>query len=129
FLVDAVAFIHPGHGLAIGRGIGRSGIRKEYYLETRCDVLVRNREVFAYWRRLGLLYMFLGLEALDEEGLKLHRKRVTPGENFQALEIARELGFTVAVNIIADPDRDAHSLAIVHAEGRGVATSVPGADA
>src|SRR5881296_3217434 len=121
FLVDDVAFIHPEHGFAIGREIERRGIRKEYYLETRCDVLVRNREVFAYWRRLGLLYMFLGLEALDEEGLKLHRKRVTPGENFQALEIARELDFTVAINIIADPDWDERRFAIV----REWALSVP----
>src|SRR5262245_40337121 len=78
FLVDDVAFVHPEHGFAIGRELERRGVRKEYYLETRCDVLVRNREVFAYWKRLGLRYMFLGLEALDEEGLKLHRKRVSP---------------------------------------------------
>src|SRR5712664_2904009 len=103
FLVDDVAFIQPEHGFAIGRELERRGIEKQYYLETRCDVLVRNREVFAYWKRLGLHYMFLGVEALDEEGLRLHRKRVTPSENLQALEIARELGFTVAVNIIADP--------------------------
>src|SRR5213594_3041485 len=121
FLVDDVAFIHPEHGFAIGREIERRGIRKGYYLETRCDVLVRNREVFAYWRRLGLLYMFLGMEALDEEGLKAHRKRVTPGENFKALEIARELGFTVAVNIIADPDWDERRFDIV----REWALSVP----
>jgi magnesium-protoporphyrin IX monomethyl ester (oxidative) cyclase len=113
FLVDDVAFIHPEHGFAIGQALEKRGVKKQYYLETRCDVLVRNREVFAYWKRLGLLYMFLGLEALDEEALKLHRKRVTPGENFKALEIARELGFTVAVNIIADPDWDERRFAIV----------------
>src|SRR5947208_9489262 len=78
FLVDDVAFVQAEHGYAIGREIERRGIGKEYYLETRCDVLVKNREVFAYWKRLGLHYMFLGLEALDEEGLRLHRKRVTP---------------------------------------------------
>ena len=54
------------------------GIRKHYYLETRCDVLLRNREVFAYWARLGLRYMFLGIEAIDAEALRLHRKRVDP---------------------------------------------------
>jgi hopanoid C-3 methylase HpnR len=121
FLVDDVAFIHAEDGFAIGRELERRNVRKEYYLETRCDVLVKNREVFAYWKRLGLLYMFLGLEALDEEGLKLHRKRVTPGENFEALEIARELGFTVAINIIADPDWDERRFAIV----REWALSVP----
>ncbi|PYM31387.1 MAG: hopanoid C-3 methylase HpnR [Candidatus Rokuibacteriota bacterium] len=113
FLVDDVAFVQPEHGYAIGRELERRGVRKEYYLETRCDVLVKNREVFAYWKRLGLHYMFLGLEALDEEGLRLHRKRVTPNENLRALEIARELGLTVAVNIIAEPDWDERRFAIV----------------
>ena len=113
FLVDDVAFVQPEHGYAIGRELERRGVRKEYYLETRCDVLVKNREVFAYWKRLGLHYMFLGLEALDEEGLRLHRKRVTPNENLRALEIARELGLTVAVNIIAEPDWDDRRFAIV----------------
>jgi hopanoid C-3 methylase len=113
FLVDDVAFIHPEHGFAIGEALERRGVRKQYYLETRCDVLLRNREVFAYWKRLGLHYMFLGLEALDEDALRLHRKRVTPGENFKALEVARELGFTVAVNIIADPDWDERRFAII----------------
>ena len=106
FLVDDVAFIQAEHGFAIGREIERRGIRKQYYLETRCDVLIKNREVFEYWRRLGLHYMFLGVEALDAEALRLHRKRVTPNENMRALEIAREIGFTVAVNIIADPSWD-----------------------
>src|SRR5919108_3348949 len=113
FVVDDVAFIQPAHGFAIGREVERRRVRKQYYLETRCDVLLRNREVFAYWKRLGLHYMFLGVEALDEEALRLHRKRVTPGENFKALEVARELGFTVAVNIIADPDWDERRFEIV----------------
>jgi hopanoid C-3 methylase HpnR len=113
FIVDDVAFIRAEHGFAVGRELERRSVRKQYYLETRCDVLIKNREVFAYWRRLGLQYLFLGLEALDEEGLKLHRKRVTPGENFRALEIARELGFTAAVNVIADPDWDERRFAIV----------------
>ena len=120
FLVDDVAFIHPEHGFAIGREVERRRIRKRYYLETRCDVLVKNQEVFAYWRRLGLHYMFLGLEALDEEGLKLHRKRATPGENFKALDIARALGFTVAINIIADPDWDERRFAVIREWAAGV---------
>ncbi|HET7876753.1 MAG TPA: hopanoid C-3 methylase HpnR [Methylomirabilota bacterium] len=106
FLVDDVAFIQAEHGLAIAQEIERRRIRKQYYLETRCDVLLKNQEVFAYWRKLGLYYMFLGVESIDEEGLKLHRKRVTPNENMKALEVARKMGFTVAINIIADPSWD-----------------------
>ena len=113
FLVDDVAFVHPEHGFAIGQALERRNVRKQYYLETRCDVLLRHPDVFAYWKRLGLEYMFLGVEALDEEALKLHRKRVTPTENLKALEVARTLGVMVAVNIIADPGWDERHFAIV----------------
>ena len=102
FIVDDVAFIQAEHGMAIGDAIARKGIRKQYYLETRGDVLLRNKEVFRFWKRLGLTYMFLGVEAIDEEGLKKHRKRISLGRNFEALEFARSLGLTVAINLIAD---------------------------
>src|SRR6202012_2178072 len=99
----------------------RRHIRKQYYLETRCDVLLRNEEVFRRWRRLGLNYMFLGLEALDEEGLTAFRKRTTPMVNNKALEVARSIGLMVAINIIADPDWDESRFAFV----REWAMSVP----
>jgi magnesium-protoporphyrin IX monomethyl ester (oxidative) cyclase len=103
FIVDDVAFVHPEHGMAIADAIERRGITKRYYLETRCDVLIRNEAVFARWAKLGLRYMFLGLESLDADQLKLFRKRVTPNQNFEALAIARKLGIQVAINLITDP--------------------------
>jgi magnesium-protoporphyrin IX monomethyl ester (oxidative) cyclase len=103
FIVDDVAFIHPEHGMAIADEIERRKIKKRYYLETRCDVLIRNEEVFARWAKMGLTYMFLGLESLDAEQLKTFRKRITPNQNFQALEVARRLGINVAINLITDP--------------------------
>src|SRR5438876_7741605 len=120
FIVDDVAFIHPEHGLAIADEVERRKIRKQYYLETRCDVLLRNREVFERWRRLGLTYLFLGLEAIDEEGLKLHRKRVSPSVSFEALEVARAMDLTVAINIIADPDWDERRFATIREWARSV---------
>ena len=121
FIVDDVAFIKAEEGDEIARQLERRNIRKQYYLETRCDVLVRNEEVFRRWRRLGLNYMFLGLEALDEEGLTAFRKRATPKVNNQALEIARSMGLSVAIKIIADPDWDEARFAFV----REWAMSVP----
>jgi hopanoid C-3 methylase len=77
--------------------------------------------VFRRWKRLGLNYMFLGLEALDEDGLKAFRKRTTPKVNNEALEVARSIGLSVAINIIADPDWDEARFAFV----REWAMSVP----
>src|SRR5208337_5009741 len=106
FIVDDVAFVHERHGMEIGEAIARAGIRKRYYLETRGDVLLRNKDVFRFWKKIGLRYMFLGVEAIDEEGLKKYRKRVTLSKNFEALEFARSLGIMVAINLIADPGWD-----------------------
>jgi magnesium-protoporphyrin IX monomethyl ester (oxidative) cyclase len=103
FIVDDVAFIHPEHGMAIADEMEKRKIRKRYYLETRCHTLIRNQEVFARWAKMGLAYMFLGLESLDAEQLKIFRKRATPNQNFEALEVARKLGIDVAINLITDP--------------------------
>ncbi len=113
FIVDDVAFIQDQHGFAIGEAIARKGIRKKYYLETRGDVLLRNKEVFRFWKTLGVSYMFLGLEAIDEDGLRKYRKRVPLGRNFEALEFARSLGIRVAINLIADPDWDEQRFATI----------------
>jgi hopanoid C-3 methylase HpnR len=113
FIVDDVAFVQSRHGFEIGEAIARRGIRKQYYLETRGDVLLRNKDVFRMWTRLGLQYMFLGLEAIDEEGLRKYRKRISLGHAFEALEFARSLGIAVAINLIADPEWDRERFAVV----------------
>ncbi len=121
FIVDDVAFIRPEHGNAIADEVERRGIRKQYYLETRSDVLLRHPEVFERWARLGLRYMFLGMEAIDAEGLDLFRKRISPDENFRALEAARRMGIQVAINLIVDPAWDEERFRVV----REFALSVP----
>ncbi|MFD1657489.1 hopanoid C-3 methylase HpnR [Streptomyces caeni] len=121
FIVDDVAFIRPEHGDAIAAELERRRVRKQYYLETRSDVLLRNTEVFQRWTRLGLRYMFLGMEAIDAEGLDLYRKRVSPDDNFKALETARSLGISVAINLIVDPAWDIERFRVV----REFALSVP----
>src|SRR6516164_9101120 len=113
FIVDDVAFIHERHGIEVGEAIARANIRKQYYLETRGDVLLRNKEAFRLWARLGLRTMFLGLEAIDAEGLKKFRKRVALDKNFEAVEFARSLGINVAVNLIVDPDWDHERFRVV----------------
>src|SRR5215211_6597085 len=43
------------------------------YLETRGDVLLRNKEVFKLWQLLGLNTMFLGLPSLSETNFTFTR--------------------------------------------------------
>ena len=113
FIVDDVAFLQPEQGFEIGELIARRGIKKNYYLETRGDVLMRNPEVFQFWKKIGLEFIFIGFEAIDEEGLSLFRKRTSLGKNFEALECARSLDLSVAINIIADPSWDRERFRVV----------------
>jgi hopanoid C-3 methylase HpnR len=113
FIVDDVAFIQEKMGFEIGEALARQGIKKEYYLETRGDVLLRNKDVFKFWKELGMSYMFLGIESIDEEGLEKYRKRIDLSRNFEALEFARSLGINVAINIIADTDWDHERFRVV----------------
>ena len=113
FIVDDVAFIQERHAIAIGEAIARKNIRKNYYLETRGDVLLKNKEVFKFWKKLGVTQIFLGIEAIDEEGLQKFRKRIPLGRNFEALEFARSLGLYVAINLIADPDWDRERFRVI----------------
>src|SRR5262245_6024341 len=113
FILDDVSFIQGQHGMAIGEAIARKGIQKRYWLETRADVLLRNKEVFELWARIGLKTMFIGIEAVDEEGLRRFRKRVASSKNFEALEFARKLGVNVAINIIADPEWDRERFRVI----------------
>src|SRR6185312_793407 len=54
-------------------------------------------------------------------GAEAHRKRVNLSTNFEALEMARSLGVTVAVNIIADTDWDEDRFRVI----REWALSIP----
>ncbi len=120
FLLDDVALLDAEHSLAIAREVEKRNIRKRYYMETRCDVLIRNEEIFAFWKKLGLRYLFLGFEAIDAEGLKSFRKKVSLNDNFRALEIARKLGVVVAINIIVGPDWDESRFRIVEEWAKSV---------
>ena len=43
----------------------------------------------------------------------MHRKRISLGKNFEALEAARSLGMTVAINLIADPSWDRRRFEVI----------------
>ena len=111
FIVDDVAFVHARHGFAIGEAIERRGIRKQFYLETRGDVLLRNKDVFqllarprpdntcsSAWRRS------------TRRGCSTSASGSTLGPQFgSAGSSPASLGISVAINIIADPYWDRSS--------------------
>ena len=105
FFTDDIAFLNHDSYRELGERIEAEGLRKTYACETRSDLVVRYRDLFARWSRAGLRTIFLGIERIDDAGLDAVRKRTKGGSstNVQAIHILREEGITPMTTFITDP--------------------------
>ena len=62
------------------------------------------------WKECGKLSIFLGLEAIDDEGLTSVNKKNNAANNNRAVEICQELDVGYSPNFIVDPDWDREEL-------------------
>jgi hypothetical protein len=114
----------------IARGLGRLGIT--WSCNAKANV---PRETLAVLRDNGL--RLLSPEAAVEDMARIAEpgvfivddvafiKRSTPMVNNQALELARSMGLSVAINIIADPDWDEARFPFVRECATSVTVSTP----
>jgi len=58
------------------------------------------------WKDCGRMTVFLGLEKIDDKGLKSVNKKNTAAHNDQAIRILQDLGVGYTPNFIIDPDWD-----------------------
>jgi len=86
--------------------IAEAGLRKQYTFQARTDTLVRHPELLEQWRDIGLVCVFLGLEAATAEGLHDLDKRNTIENNEAAIALLKQLGIGFTGNFIADPNWD-----------------------
>ena len=99
--------------MQLGEAIARRGIRKRYYLRRAVTCCYETRKSSTL-EAARPDYHVPRARSDDEEGLKRYRKRVTLSKNFEALEFARSLDISVAVNIIADPAWDRERFKVLH---------------
>lgn len=90
----------------LARLIRERGIRKQYYIQARSDVIVRHPELIAAWREVGLDGVFIGFEKPDQTGLDAVNKNNSVENNERALAILRQHGIEPDVSFIVDPDYD-----------------------
>jgi radical SAM superfamily enzyme YgiQ (UPF0313 family) len=80
------------------------GIQKRYSFQARSDTIVKNPEIIAQWRAIGLSHIFIGFESLDERELEAINKKSTVETNEQALKIVHDHGISVTSAFIVNPD-------------------------
>jgi radical SAM superfamily enzyme YgiQ (UPF0313 family) len=72
-------------------------LRKHFSVQVRADTVAANPELVAAWYEAGMRHVFLGLEAISDEGLdRLHKQssRAQADRALQILRRHRDLGIT-----------------------------------
>jgi hopanoid C-3 methylase HpnR len=103
FLTDDIAFINRKESEELALLLKQNGIKKQYTCETRADLIVRNKDLLKLWREVGLKTVFVGIEKIDDEGLKSVNKRTKATTNDKALEVLTSIGIRPIATFIVDP--------------------------
>ncbi len=108
FITDDIFWMDVRRGEEMARQIRAAGIRKYFTVQTRTDIICKFPHLIEQWKECGHLAIFLGLEAVTDEGLRRVNKKNTADNNLRALQILKELGVGYTPNFIVDPmwDRD-----------------------
>lgn len=83
--------------------IREAGVRKRYFLYARADTIVRNPKLFAKWRDIGLVQVFVGMESFSDERLRGMKKGITTEQQEAAVRILGELGVLLYASFVVDP--------------------------
>jgi hopanoid C-3 methylase len=80
-----------------------AGIKKEYKLYARSDLIIKKPDVIAKWKDLGLKAVLIGFESFRDEDLKKWNKRNTVANNVKATKILKGLGVEIVGYFLVDP--------------------------
>ncbi|TAH34399.1 MAG: radical SAM protein [Planctomycetota bacterium] len=104
FLEDYEPFLAPDAMVALADGVERAGIRKNWYMLTRADSALEHEELIARWKKLGLRWLYLGLDGSNPERLREIRKASSMETNERALRRMQALGLAVTAGFVVRPD-------------------------
>jgi len=108
FITDDIFWMNVRRGFEMADRIIASGVRKYFTVQTRTDIICKFPHLIEKWKECGDLAIFLGVEAVTDEGLDRVNKKNTAANNERALGILKDLGVGFTPNFIVDPawDRD-----------------------
>jgi hopanoid C-3 methylase len=137
FITDDIFWMDVRRGEEMARQIKAAGIKKYFTVQTRTDIICKFPHLIEMWKDCGQLAIFLGLEAVTDEGLDAVNKHNTMANNARALAILREMGVGYTPNFIVDPAWDHEDFARLRAwieetgaynSGFSILTPLPGTD-
>ena len=88
-------------------------LNKELYilLETRAPDIVRDKAILAKYRKAGIVHVYVGLEATDQETLDLINKEASVDEGRESLDLIRQYGMMSETSfVLGFPDETEESV-------------------
>jgi radical SAM superfamily enzyme YgiQ (UPF0313 family) len=137
FVVDDIFWLDVRRGEELAQAIKAAGLKKYFTVQTRTDIICKFPHLIEQWKDCGNLAIFLGLEAVTDEGLDAVNKSNTAANNVRAIQILKDLGVGFTPNFIVDPAWDRDDFARLrdwiermgaYNSGFSVLTPLPGTD-
>ncbi|MFQ5525838.1 MAG: B12-binding domain-containing radical SAM protein [Thermoanaerobaculia bacterium] len=137
FITDDIFWLDVKRGEELAKAIKDSGIRKDFLVQTRTDIICKFPHLVEMWKELGYLTAFLGVEKVDDAGLDSVNKSNSAENNVRAIQILKELKVGYSCNFIVDPTwgredfarlRDWMDEMATYNAGFTVLTPLPGTD-
>jgi len=104
FITDDIFWMNVNRGRDLAEAIKSSGIQKHYTIQTRSDIICKFPDLIEMWKDCGTMTVFLGLEKVDDEGLRSVNKKNSAANNNRAIRILQDLNIGYTPNFIVDPD-------------------------
>ena len=86
------------------RLIKEKNIRKKYICYGRSDFIAENKELMKKLKDIGLYYVLVGLEAIDDSQLNQYNKKSNVYKNIRSIKICNELDINIMGMFIVDLD-------------------------
>jgi len=83
--------------------ISENGIKKKYYLYARVDTILNHPDLFAKWKDIGLVEVFIGFESYTNKHLNDLKKNITIEQQYKAAKILNDLKISIAGAFMVDP--------------------------
>lgn len=80
--------------------LGRSGLKCDFWFQSRVKDILRDRDLIDDYKRLGLYEVMLGIESISPETLKNYTKKQTVEQIREAAELLRSKGIMVMTNVM-----------------------------
>lgn len=84
--------------------IKKYNIRKKYICYGRSDFIANNENIMKKFKDVGLYYVLVGLEAIDDKNLESYNKKSNVSNNIKSIEICNKYGINIMGMFILDLD-------------------------